>query len=247
MRKVPVQLAVAIMLAVPTVAFGNFVDTFEPFTPGITVAGQGEWGALYGADHAIVRNDGTAYNGEQHLDFWQDSVSSTYPYRLGPIGTPLAGGNVASYYYRIGDRIGPTRNEAFSMFVWATGAGSTMVKTNTWEGGTLVYFLGPTAVNTGVSIAQDTWYLYEYTYDLASTCNWKVTRTTDSVVVLNVNFTTDVINQTTTYDLEFNKGTYAPGSSFHSLVDDVALTPEPATLALLSLGGLAVLVRRRRA
>ena len=50
--------------------------------------------------------------------------------------------------------------------------------------------------------------------------------------------------------LQFNAATGAVGGSFSTLdVDDVSITviPEPSSLALLGLGGLAVVRRRRRA
>jgi len=238
---------VAVMAMVPTVALGGFVDTFESFTPGVTVAGQGEWSAIYGADHALVRNDAaTAYAGEQYLDFWQDSVSSTFPYR-GGLNTPLSPDNVASYYFRIGEEIGASPNDAFSTFFWSTGPGHAMAKTNVWHNGTITFFQ-PGEINSGVLIDHDKWYLFEYTYNLVDTVNLTVTDTTTSTVVLDIDIASQAPdNQTTTMNLQFNKGTYSAGSSYHSLVDNVSLTPEPATMALLSIGGLAVLARRRRA
>ncbi len=131
-------------------------------------------------------------------------------------------------------------------FWWAVDGGHTLLRTDVWEGGTLVYY-APGAVNTGVLLDQDKWYQFTYTYDGADTVNWSVVDTTTTTEVLNVNFASGRSNATTTHALEWNTGTYAQGSGYHALIDNVGVTPEPATMALLSIGGLVVLARRRRA
>ena len=217
---------VATMALVPAVALG-FVDDFESFTPDVTVAGQGRWLALYGADKAIVKNNAAvAYEGDQYLDFYQDITGSSYPLRHAA-GEPMDAtrNNKVTYYFQIGDSIGPTPEDAFSRFWWSTGVGVTMLSTSTWYNGTLTYYIGTTEVNTGVLINQGEWYKYEYTYDLADTVNWVVTRTADSSVALDVNLTTNHSNQTILYGVEWNPGTYSPGSSWHSLLDAVSVTP----------------------
>jgi len=226
MRKMITVLFV-VMALMPAVALG-FTDTFEDFTPGVTVAGQGDWICYYGSDKATVKDTaGVAYEGDQYLDFYQDATGSSFPLRLDQ-GQPIDAthNNKATYYFRIGDPIGPVPQDAYSRFWWSTGAGVTMLSTATWYNGTLVFYIGTTTINTGVLINQGEWYKYEYTYDLASTCNWKVTRTADSSVALDVNLTTEVSNQTTMFALQFNPGSYAPGSSWHQLVDSVSLTPD---------------------
>jgi len=220
---------VATMALMPSVALA-WTDTFEDFTPDVTVDGQGDWYCIYGAAKALVKNNAAvAYEGDQYLDFYQDITGSSYPVRDSVEPMDSSTNYKATYYFQIGDPIGTTPEDAFSRFWWSTPSGeyaTTMLSTATWYNGTLVYYIGTTAVNTGVLINQGEWYKYEYTYDLASTVNWVVTRTADSSVALDVNLTTEVSNQTGVYSLEWNPGTYSPGSSWHSLLDSVSLTPD---------------------
>jgi len=103
-----------------------------------------------------------------------------------------------------------------------------MVSTSVWYGGTLGFYQGITWINTGVIINQGEWYKHEYTYDLVDEVQWLVTRTADSSVVLDVNIATEagVVNQDWSWCLGFNPGSYAPPSGFHSLLDNVSLTPD---------------------
>jgi len=220
---------VAVVALKSTVAFGGFVDTFEDFTPGVTVAGQGDWSAYYGADHALVKDTaGVAYEGTHYLDYW-NSTYSTYPMRVHDELMNATTNYKVTYYFRIGDPEGPHPEDAFSRFWWSTGhyPPGTMISTATWYGGALGYYQGINFINTGVTINQGEWYKYEYTYDLADEVQWVVTRTADSSVVLDITFNVEpgAVNSDWSYSLEFNPGSYSPPSGFHTLLDNVSLTP----------------------
>jgi hypothetical protein len=233
-----------------TVRAAPFLDTFEPFNAGATVAGQGSWGALAGPEKATVQDAaGIAYAGEKYLDLLVTS-GSTYPYRLGPIGTPLdATANVVSYAYRINDPVGDPGDQAYTFF-WATGGGSTMVQTRTYGNGQTTYFpsgAGETNPVGDTPLNANEWYLFTYTYNLADQVNLKVTRALDNSVNLDVTWTTLVANQTSTYDVEWNSLSFAPGSSYHhALLDNVAITPEPSGLLMMLAGVATGMIRRTR-
>jgi len=229
-KMMTVSFVVVVMALVPAVALA-WTDTFEDFTPDVTVAGQGDyWDAIYGSDHAIVRNDAaTAYEGDQYLDIW-NSTYSTYPRQIHDEPMNATTNYKVTYYFQIGDPEGAKPQDAYSRFYWSTGhyPPSTMVSTATWYGGTLGYYQGATFINTGVTINQDEWYKYEYIYDLADEVRWVVTRTADGSVVLDITFNTEagVVNQDWSWALGFNPASYAPGSGFHSLLDNISLTLE---------------------
>jgi len=256
-RTIAIQSVVAtIMALLSAVAMGApFNDTFESFTPGVTVVGQGEWYAITGttAPRALVQNAaGVAYAGDNYLDL-NTIGGGVFSGRRGPIGTPLdSTSNVVSYAFRIGPRYGTARDEALYRFTWATGGGSNLARANVYENGTISYY-SPGELNAGaVPLLKDEWYLFTYTYDLGSQVNLKVVRALDNSVNLDFNWTTESINQTTTYDLEWDNVNFAGvANGYHALLDNVAIggaIPEPSSLLLLvSLTPFSgAMVRRRR-
>ncbi len=223
-------VVVAAMALMPAVALG-VTDTFEDFDPNVTIQGQGDWYTYYGPDHALVEDEpGVAYAGTQYLDFFFTTYS-TYPYRR--IDSKLVAESAeVSYYFRIGDRFGSPSHQSFSRFWWSAGEypPATLLSTSVWDDGVIGYYTGPQPtdfVDSGVTINPDEWYKFSYTYDLASSCHWVVTRASDSSVVLDTNFPTEVSNQTLSWSLEFNPANYVYGKGFHSLIDNLTVTIVP--------------------
>ena len=244
-----VVTALVVALAPAVAVQAAFTDTFEPFTANATVVGQGSWYAITGttADHANVQNAaGVAFQGVNYLDL--DTITNgngnVFPGR-NVQDTLDAGTNVVSYAFRIGPRYGPTRNEAAYSFYWATGAGSTMLRTNVYEDGTISYY-APGELNAGATpkLSPDEWYLFTYTYDLVDKVNLKVVRASDNSVNLDLTWTTLEANQVSTYDLEWSSINFAgAASAYHALLDNVAITPEPTSFLMLLVAGAAPLAR----
>jgi len=204
-----------------------FRDTFEDFTAGTTVSGQGQWFAVVNAANVTVNNQpGIAQQGQKYLDF---HGSGTLPARL--IDTELGALSELSYSFRMGDLYGGAgAGDAFVRFWWTGGAypPGTFISTEVFDTGALCYYDPATgqSVNTGELLADDAWYEFSYVYNRATgEIQWVVTDASDESVVLDITLGTydTALGENWSYSAQWQCGTDLPGAGFHVYLDNLSL------------------------
>jgi len=204
----------------------KFTDTFENFTTGASVSGQGEWYTYANPGNSVVGNQaGIAYEGQKYLDVFGED---TAPYRL--TETPLGAFSELSHLFRMGDLYGGAgAGDAYIRFSWSGGhyPPGTLARTGVFDTGALCYFEGTDAILTGASLALDEWYEFSYIYDLAAgEIRWVVTRASDETVILDMPF--ELFDMSPGVDwswaAEWEFYSDLPGASFHAYFDNFSIS-----------------------
>lgn len=237
MKKLGFLLMLAV-LASPGFALVLMSDNFDSYSNG-NLVGQGGWGAHSGAGNAPVQVvDGTVKLITQSTS--AEDVNKS-------VGATMGAGDVwyAGFDVVVGaDSLG---KDYFAHFLQGTSNFAARVGVDIASGGKFAFGLMGTSSYPGAL----TEYVYdvEKTYRVVTSYNYSTglcTMWVDGTQVLTQNWYTN--NANTAY--AFRQGN---GGSLDLTVDNLvvattlqeASVPEPATMVLLGLGGIAAIVRRK--
>ena len=255
-------MAVVVLAAIATGARADYTDNFEAYNAGDIIQGKGDF--IYWANttdlnsHAFV-SDVVAYNSQKSLmlgghdgahytdPVWQfaDVVTGVSPVSSGkwvqrqmvyiPATSIKEGGGYVDFNYMSRHQSPPAPN-----LDWGGGNPRFNLVTGKITG---------TGVTGDISIVPDQWIEFRMEVDFDALYDHDDDANTDPRVPANYYYDGALIS---TYGWDDDPvqlagiDYWSPAETGPIYIDDVSLTPEPATLAVLALGGLAVIRRRKQ-